>query len=67
MGSLTAYLQGQKDLESRIIKYLKHRKEGVAEMLKIGFKRSGEINPIILEVLFTYSAIIRDIKNDRLD
>ena len=66
MGKATEYLKGEEAYKSRILKYLKKRKEGVSEMLHISYKRSGEINPMILEVLFTYRAIISDIKNDRL-
>jgi len=67
MGKQTEYLKGKEAQKQRIIKYLKHRKEGIAKMLNIAFKRSGEINPIILEVLFTYTAIISDIKKDKLE
>ena len=67
MGKATEYLKGKAVQKERIIKYLKHRKDGVAEMLRITFKRSGEINPIILEVMFTYTALISDIKHGRLD
>jgi len=67
MGKQTEYLKGQAELKDRILKYLKHRKKGVAKMLTTTFKRSGEINPIILEVMFTYTALISDIKHGRLD
>ena len=67
MGEQTEYLRGKEAQKEMILKYLKHRRAGVAEMLNITFKRSGEINPIILEVMFTYTAIISDIKKDRLN
>lgn len=67
MGKQTEYLKGKEILRGRILEYLIHRKEGILEMLKISFKRSGKINPIILEVMFTYTALISDIKKDRLD
>lgn len=55
------------ELKDRIIKYLKHRKKGAWELLHKCYGRTGEINPILLEVAFTYKAIISDIKKDRLD
>ncbi|KKM61583.1 hypothetical protein LCGC14_1530250 [marine sediment metagenome] len=67
MGRQTEYLKGKYEEKNRIVKYLKHRQAGVVKMLNTAFKRSGSINPIILEVMFTYAAIISDIKNDRLD
>jgi len=67
MGKQTAYLRGKADQKERILKYLKHRKEGVSKMLVKKFIETGEINPTILEVVFTYRATISDIKKDRLD
>jgi len=67
MGKQTEYLKGREIFKGKVLEYLKHRKDGVAKMLTTTFKRTGEINPIILEVMFTYTAIISDIKNDRLD
>lgn len=53
--------------KNKILKYLKIRNESIENMLKEGFKKTGEIDDKVLEVMLTYSAIIRDIKNDRLD
>lgn len=54
-------------LKDRILKYLKYRKKGVWELIHKCYGRTGEVNPILLEVAFTYKAIISDIKKDKLD
>ena len=66
MGKQTEYLKGKEEYKGRILKYLKIRKESIENMLKEGFKETGEIGPKALEVMFAYNAIISDIKNDRL-
>ena len=67
MGKQTEYLKGKEEFKNRILKYLKHREEGIAVMLHKGFQRTGEINTTVLEVLFVYKATISDIKEGRLD
>ena len=67
MGKQTEYLKGQEEFKDRILKYLKIRQVSIVNMLKEEFKDTGEIDDKVLEVMFTYNAIISDIKNDRLD
>jgi len=67
MGKQTEYLKGKEELKGRIFKYLKKRKDSISEMMGKHFKETGEINCCQLEVLFTYNAIISDVKYDRLD
>ncbi len=54
-------------MKEKILEYLKKRKNYIADMMVKSFKKNGEINSIMLEVFFTYNAIISDIKNNRLD
>ena len=67
MGKQTEYLKGQAELKDRILKYLKKRKNGIGDMMIEYFRENGEINCCQLEVYLTYSAMIRDIKNDKID
>lgn len=54
-------------MKEKILEYLKKRSDGMMEMIKQNFKETEEIDSIMLEVYFTYNAIISDIKNDRLE
>ena len=67
MGKQTEYLKGKEEFKSRILKYLTVRKDSISEMLQKKFNETGEIDPIILEVMLTYNAMFSDINGERLD
>ena len=54
-------------MKEKILKYLTKRRDSIRDMMQEHFTETGGINQSQMEVFFTYNAIIKDIKNDRLD
>jgi len=54
-------------MRERILEYLKKRRDGILKILEEKYRETDEIDITVLEVLFTYNAIISDIKNVRFD
>ena len=55
------------EIREKILKYLTHRRDYITGMMTERHKKTNEVNCCEVEVLFTYNAIISDIKNDRLE
>ena len=54
-------------MKEKILKYLTKRRDSIRDIMQEHFTETGGINQSQMEVFFTYNAIIKDIKNDRLD
>lgn len=55
------------DISEKILVYLKKRKDYIMNRMKERQEKMNEVKCCELEALFTYNAIISDIKNDRLE
>ncbi len=66
MGKQTEYLKGKEAQKEQILEYLRKRRDYITNMMVERHKKMNEINCCELEVVFTYNALISDIKNDRL-
>ncbi len=53
-------------LKEKVLSYLKKRRDYIAKMMGERYRNTQEVNCCELETLFTYNAIISDIKHDRL-
>ena len=54
-------------MKEQILKYLKKRRDYIINLMQKHFEKTRDIDSAMLEVFFTYNAIISDITNNRLD
>ncbi len=55
------------EFKEKILTHLRHRRDYITNMMSERYEKMKEINCCELEVLFTYNALISNVKNDKLD